>query len=57
VASPPACGKARPQCAFRRKALEQCPVEGQINRLKLIKSQIIGCAKFGLLRNRMLQTA
>ena len=33
------------------------PVEGQINRLKLIKRQMFGRAKFDLLRQRVLQAA
>ena len=33
------------------------PVEGQINRLKLIKRQMFGRAKFDLLRQRVLCTA
>ena len=32
-------------------------VEGQINRLKLLKRQMYGRAKFDLLRVRVLQTA
>ncbi len=33
------------------------PVEGQINRIKLIKRQMFGRAKFDLLRQRVLQAA
>ncbi|CAO4172710.1 Transposase [Methylorubrum aminovorans] len=33
------------------------PVEGQVNRLKLIKHSMYGSAKFDLLRQRVLQVA
>ena len=33
------------------------PVEGQINRLKLLKRQMYGRAKFDLLRSRVLHAA
>ena len=35
----------------------QWAVEGQINRLKMIKRQMFGRAKFDLLRHRVLCTA
>jgi len=33
------------------------PVEGQVNRLKLLKRQMYGRANFGLLRSRVLHVA
>jgi len=44
-----------------RAALSQLwsngPVEGQVNRLKMLKRQMYGRAKFDLLRSRVLHAA
>ncbi len=40
-----------------RRPVQQSAAEGQINRLKLLKRQIYGRAKFDLLRSRVLHVS
>ena len=56
---PPASGAAFElrRCTAVAEPWSNGPVEGQINRLKLIKRQIFGRAGFDLLRQRVLHAA
>jgi transposase len=55
-----AAGLRQDQAAVRASIAEPWsngPVEGQVNRLKLIKRSMYGRAKFDLLRSRVLHAA